>query len=202
MAAHCCRYYCIGGIKQPCPPGTFGATYGLHSKACSGPCRAGFTCPEASVHDDEVACGAQDYYCPAGAGVRTAVSVGYYTTEGSTHNRVSQALCGPKGYWCAEGVRKKCPAGRYGDAVGMTTAGCTAECPTRHYCPEGSPTPIQCPAGTFGAETGLTTSHCSGLCAAGFYCPQASVSPRQKECGGEDFYCPIGSMVAVAVGKG
>jgi hypothetical protein len=29
-------YYCIDGIKSPCPPGTFGWRYGLSSSDCSG----------------------------------------------------------------------------------------------------------------------------------------------------------------------
>lgn len=42
-------YWCSGGVKEPCPVGSFGRTRGLTSPRCSGFCPAGFACPEASV---------------------------------------------------------------------------------------------------------------------------------------------------------
>lgn len=41
-------WWCSGGVKQPCPAGTFGRTRGLTSPKCSGFCPAGFACPQAS----------------------------------------------------------------------------------------------------------------------------------------------------------
>jgi len=38
-------WWCSGGLKKPCPPGTFGWRYGLNSSYCSGKCSAGFYCP-------------------------------------------------------------------------------------------------------------------------------------------------------------
>ena len=36
--------YCIGGIRTLCPAGTYGATTGLFTSACSGPCTPGHYC--------------------------------------------------------------------------------------------------------------------------------------------------------------
>ena len=42
-------WWCAGGVKAPCPAGTYGRTRGLTSPRCSGVCPKGFACPEASV---------------------------------------------------------------------------------------------------------------------------------------------------------
>lgn len=42
-------YWCAGGIKQPCPVGSYGRTKMLTSARCSGVCPAGFACPEATI---------------------------------------------------------------------------------------------------------------------------------------------------------
>ena len=34
-------FYCVAGKRHPCPPGTFGSTYGLKTPYCSGRCPAG-----------------------------------------------------------------------------------------------------------------------------------------------------------------
>jgi hypothetical protein len=60
-----------------------------------------------------------------------------------------------KGSYCEEGVRHLCPAGFFGDAVGLfkdpytTLAKCSGPCAKGHYCPPGSVTAQQrpCPAG-------------------------------------------------------
>ena len=196
--------YCVGGVKQPCPPGRYGSAFGLASAACSGPCRGGYTCPEGSSSDVEVPCGASQYFCPEGSGTRSTVQPGYYTVGGGAHARVNETLCGPPGDWCsaAEGLRRPCPPGRYGETAGLSQAGCTAACPRAHYCPEGSPAPTPCPAGTYGDSEGLTTSACSGPCSPGYYCPVASASHQQHECGGEHAYCPLGSPAPVPVEPG
>ena len=38
-------YYCIKGVKYPCPPGTFGWRYGMNSSTCGGQCAPGYYCP-------------------------------------------------------------------------------------------------------------------------------------------------------------
>jgi hypothetical protein len=56
--------YCVGGIKWPCPEGTYGATTGLSTPACSGQCAAGHRCPAGSWSPRQVRC-AQGQHCAA-----------------------------------------------------------------------------------------------------------------------------------------
>ena len=42
-------WWCSGGVKQPCPAGSYGRARGLTTARCSGVCPKGFACPEASV---------------------------------------------------------------------------------------------------------------------------------------------------------
>lgn len=41
-------HYCTNGVKFPCPAGSFGSSLEETSHLCSGPCPAGFFCPEGS----------------------------------------------------------------------------------------------------------------------------------------------------------
>mmetsp|Transcript_96744 Transcript_96744/g.276242 ORF Transcript_96744/g.276242 Transcript_96744/m.276242 type:complete len:250 (+) Transcript_96744:494-1243(+) len=77
--------------------------------------------------------------------------------------------CEP-GFYCAAGVKRMCPAGRYGKPH-----------PTP---PHGSLThraPYAYPTGTY---IGLSSEECSGPCKAGYYCPAGSTWHR----GGQDTY--------------
>ena len=112
------------------------------------------------------------------------VDTGFYSIpEGANnyHHRQNQTTCKP-GYYCVNGVRHKCPAGRYGTVERLAHRNCSAECPVGHYCPEGSPDPIMCPAGRYGESTGLSTSDCTNLCRPGFYCPAGSIMANQTAC--------------------
>ncbi len=53
-----------------CPAGTYGATTGLTTEACSGPCEAGYYCPKKSTSKRQKDCSAGNY-CPAGSGSET-----------------------------------------------------------------------------------------------------------------------------------
>ena len=109
-------------------------------------------------------------------------------------------LC-EKGFYCpvnsTSSTQEPCPAGRYGEIIGLTNALCTGLCPLGHYCPQASVQPIPCPSGVFGAFVGLIDSTCSNdcregvgcnvtssLCAPGYFCPIGSISATQYECGG------------------
>ena len=54
-------HYCDFGVMIDCPPGRYGATSGLSSPDCTGPCSAGYYCPTASTSPTQVcpcpACG-------------------------------------------------------------------------------------------------------------------------------------------------
>jgi hypothetical protein len=66
-----------------------------------------------------------------------------------------------------------CPRGRYGSTEGLTTASCTARCPTGRYNDRlGARTSDDCKfcmAGRYGAAEGLTSKDCSGWCPVGTY---------------------------------
>lgn len=82
------------------------------------------------------------------------------------------------------GVRKPCPAGRYGNSTGLDSPACTAACPKGHYCPSGTARGDQfrCPAGRYGDVEGLMSSACSGECSAGYHCLEGSASPTELPC--------------------
>ena len=50
-----------------------------------------------------------------------------------------------------------------------------------------------CPAGRYGLNTGISSELCTGPCDLGYYCPIGSSKSTQFECGGSEFFCPIGS---------
>eukprot|EP01035_Chromulina_nebulosa_P019898 gene19898-25853_t len=173
-------YYCTGGKKYMCPPGTFGWRYGLNSSLCSGLCPRGYYCPSyltpqlnAPVHTQwpgksqlkatEYLCGGVEFYCPKGSYYPTAFSGGYYTTGGGSDNltRYDQAIC-PKGTYCQNGISYACPKGKYGNSTGLTNPSCSGWCPSSYYCPEGTSSPIQCPPGYFSVGAAYECSLCPG----------------------------------------
>ncbi len=170
-----CEYghYCSDGQKKECPGGTYGNSTGLSTVLCSGICRAGFYCPQGSIH--ELECGGDDFFCPEGSSRRERVLLGggvgqdnhdkgaFYTIGGTpdgsqSHNntRNEQKKC-PQGSYCVNGKRMLCPAGRYGPRIGERN------------------------------------ESCAGLCAEGFYCPEGSTNSHQRACGGPSHFCPEGS---------
>mmetsp|Transcript_2593 Transcript_2593/g.3535 ORF Transcript_2593/g.3535 Transcript_2593/m.3535 type:complete len:1916 (-) Transcript_2593:156-5903(-) len=52
-------WWCVGGVKQPCPAGSYGRTRGLSTNRCTAVCPAGFACPEATI--EPVKCGRGTY---------------------------------------------------------------------------------------------------------------------------------------------
>jgi len=167
--------WCDGVAQTPCAPGRYGATAGLATAECSGPCGEGYFCTGAydsltqltfgSVTAREHVCGGVGVFCPAGSSAPTPVADGYYTVgshlpggarDAGNVTRSGEAECEP-GFYCVGGVKQPCAGGRYGDRRGMTAAAC------------------------------------SGVCEAGWFCPAGSTTPRAVECGGELEYCPEGS---------
>lgn len=59
----------------------------------------------------------------------------------SDRTRNVQKEC-ERGYYCLEGVRYKCPKGRYGDKIRETNSSCTGECQPGYYCEEVSATSV------------------------------------------------------------
>ena len=151
---------------------------GLGSADCSGTCLAGYFCPPGSTSPASLPCGNVTYYCPAGVQRRHLVDPAFYTTgtmsvsaevTGDTIEtrdnsatgglndqffRSAQLPCEP-GFYCLDGIRRRCPAGTIGETSHLSTANCSAECPPGYYCEEGSTRPTPCPAGRYGGEKGL-----------------------------------------------
>jgi hypothetical protein len=136
-------YYCTGGIKYPCPPGTFGWRYGLSTMQCSGECAPGYYCPSyLRVQADAVPstvwpgrphttatdyeCGDVELFCPRGSPYPRIVGGGNYSVGGNTHNRTrsGQEIC-PPGSYCVGAVSILCPPGRYGNRAGLSDSSCT-----------------------------------------------------------------------------
>lgn len=129
-------HYCTDGVRYRCPAGFYGYQSRETSPWCSGLCDAGYYCPFGSSARNQIACGAADasVYCPRGSVVPTRVTPGYYTARvdgwrtGGTNDwqeynetiRDRQVKC-PKGYFCIQGRRHRCPAGRYGAVEGETS---------------------------------------------------------------------------------
>lgn len=193
-------HYCVGGRKYECPPGTYGGADGLAAPACSGLCEQGHYCPSASVSGRAQLCGGATVYCPVGSATPLPVQEGYFTAGGEVASRSTQEIC-PPGWWCRGGVKRRCAAGVYGAAEGMSSPACGAPCPFGSYCAINSTQPVLCPGGRYGRGR-MTNEDCDGICEAGFYCPPGSYSPTQNECGGEDVYCPPGSAAPVPVSSG
>ena len=85
-------YYCIGGIKSPCPGGKFGNVTTQYLETCSGNCTAGYYCPEGSKTPTEMNCGNANVFCPEGSATPQSVDKGYYSTplEKNEENRDGQ----------------------------------------------------------------------------------------------------------------
>ena len=103
-------------------------------------CEEGFYCPVGSTSSQMYSCGGDAYYCPRGSSIRTPVSMGYYTIPVGIQramNRSSQLEC-PRGSYCVGGIRRACPAGRYGATTGLSTPLCSGPCTPGHWCEEGA----------------------------------------------------------------
>jgi len=193
---------------QACTEGQDGSGGGglLNCSGSSQLCFAGYFCPEGSIQGDQWQCGGPDRFCPAGSQQPQMVSEGYYSVGGKVltqnatalaridsleeeatflvyHTRDDQRIC-EEGHYCVSGIKRRCPAGRFGSEKGLSHADCSGLCAAGHYCPEGShnATSHRCPAGRYGATMGLSNSACTGRCTQGFHCPPASVSPTELQC--------------------
>ena len=136
-------YFCPKGstspTEKPCPPGTYGSTDGLGSSACSGECLEGYYCPVASTKRNQNPCGDAKYFCPAGSPAPIPVWKGYFSQGGNVDGttRVNQTKC-PKGSFCKFGLKFDCPAGQYGNELGLIINSCSGKAAPGYYTPPGS----------------------------------------------------------------
>eukprot|EP00941_MAST-03F_sp_MAST-3F-sp1_P000489 g489.t1 len=173
----------------------------IKDKACEDDCDAGHFCPAGSSSQVEKKCGDISLYCPRGSAEPLAVPDGFYSTDGHPNTRSTITPC-EAGSYCTNGVKTPCEAGRYGKTTQLPNSFCTEACPSGHYCPRGTVTPIICPAGRYGDVEGHKDAQCSGPCLAGYYCEAGSTDGKQHECGSDDRYCPEGSSEPIEVSIG
>jgi hypothetical protein len=107
--------YCTGGLRLPCPAGTYSSSIGSESCAANQ-CLAGSFCPDGSTSPTAGLCYPDPlnppvwpatYYCPAGTPAPQLVLPGYYTTPESAPatQRTGQALADPALYVVSNGLR-------------------------------------------------------------------------------------------------
>ena len=111
---------------------------GESNPSCTGPCTAGYYCPEASYSATQNPCGNVTVYCPEGSSTPLTVDSGFYSSplEIAEDTRTGQTVA-PKGHYADSGALYPCPAGTFSNSLGATS--CTDNiCSAGFYCPEGS----------------------------------------------------------------
>lgn len=171
----------------PCPAGVFGSTAGASRPDCrltndspSSQCPAGYVCVNGTVNPFNIPCGSTDArntisnvvnrassvydeglgdaaYCPPGSPVPRLADSGYYTV-GPNNAKTDQRICSP-GFYCLDGTKRACPAGKYGAVAGLAIPECSGDCSAGYYCPPASARQFACGN-------------------ASVYCPRASIAPK------------------------
>jgi hypothetical protein len=153
--------YCAGGVKYDCPAGSYGTEFGETNSACNGLCEEGYMCTAGSTSKKQLPCGDPDRYCPPGTITPSVVKSGYYSTGGTEVTRTGESLT-EVGHYSVKGVKRKCPAGRYGGEVGLSSSSCSGECMQGYYCEPGS--------------THRSQKFCGN---PGVFCPTSSIGPTR-----------------------
>ena len=166
-------FYCAAGTARQaaCPAGRYGGTRGLLDANCTGPCAAGFYCPLRNTTTPRAKrCGDPSVICTTGASAPMLVTAGHFSTSANgtagdpdatraaaaatatasagtivtstPSTRTHQLQC-EAGSYCVRGLRRLCPAGRFGAAAGETNPLCSGDCAMGHYCPQGSTSATQ-----------------------------------------------------------
>lgn len=141
-------FYCIDGIRYPCPSGQFGSSYGLATSRCTGECMPGFFCPTNSSSATQVQCGitrGPSVFCPPASSRPKLAADGFYTIGGfdkrinypQNTTRVAEIGC-EEGNYCIGGIKYQCPAGTYGELPFLKTRTCSGLCEPGYFCPPGS----------------------------------------------------------------
>ena len=179
-----------------------------------------YSIPEEANTDNRVA----QLPCPPGTyctnGKKNSCPSGTYGHTSNLMNSNCTDLC-PLGHYCSENSVNpvQCPPGTYGGSYGLQNSSCSGLCLKGYYCEIGSisSTESTCVGGRYGDHEGLTSSQCSTeceikldgtqfciiqYCSEGYYCPPGSISGQQNECGGSNYYCPIGVAYPYNVSTG
>ena len=149
-------YYCEDGTGldwKPCPAGTYSDIVGLSYIWECTDCDGGKVCERVGLTSPTSNC-----------------SPGFYCTSGVDRPNPSPYLNSSVVY---ENVTADmCP--RFGEHTGIG-----GECPSGHYCPEGSSHPLGCLAGTY---NGLIRQSICFDCPEGYYCPAKATDYIDKPC--------------------
>lgn len=195
-------YFTEFSTEFPCLPGTYSVSTHLTDpenctvcpggsycsggeSSISGPCSAGYYCPERTNSPTQ-------FPCP----------IGTYTTSTSLVDAGSCSDCEP-GYYCPEGSPDHimCPSGSYsnvsntmyvGPDLDSTSSSCTL-CPAGFYCPEGTDQPLGCSEGTYSSEG---SSECLE-CERGSYC----LSNTSKDVMYDEYLCEGGTYCGPGMGE-
>ena len=147
-----------------CTAGYYCATPGLVEP--TAPCQAGYFCTLGANNSHPID-GATGDICPEGKYCILGSVTGQDCPAGRFGNQTglrAETECPPcdPGWYCpSPGLTtpyRPCEAGHL-CILGATFATPVNEtwgylCPSGHYCPEGTPTPVQCPRGTFQPASG------------------------------------------------
>lgn len=174
-----CTGLCVAGYY--CPPGSWGSKQNqCYSPAVYCPtgssqplnCSVGFyTVGNAEYDSREYNMTAEDGVTFNQAVEVNVLSDGRNVLSEGAH--VDQAQCEPGFYCLGDGLKRACPAGRYGAAYGLGSAACSGICASGYYCPKGSVSPQQESCGD-----------------ADVFCPPGSPEPHNVE---EGYYTDLGS---------
>ena len=182
--------------KQACPAGTYGASVGLSTTFCDGPCIHGFHCPLGSTRPDAALCHiACDGCTGPGADACEVCAPGYRDVAGTCEEcgdcGVPHAVSGGDCEFTTAVAKRPCPPGMYcrnGYLAGACQEG--FQCPGAYsspnatdcgaadvYCPEGTATALPVPDGKYsGPETApASRRYTIADCPAGLVCQDGYV---------------------------
>ncbi|RUS80924.1 hypothetical protein EGW08_011305, partial [Elysia chlorotica] len=204
--------------SHPCAAGTFSNSTQLQTQAecmmCTGGqfcdsdgltapvdlCDAGFVCvsgsnssrPTDGLTGYECLPG---YYCPKGSDQGTKCPAGTFSDGLGLENVTECQQCTPGTYCDVDGLTApagNCTPGHY-CTLGSDTQSPIGQaygdyCPSGHYCPEGTGSPVPCPSGTYQPDTARTLLlHCLD-CPGGKFCDAAGQANYTGECS-PGYYC-------------
>ena len=182
--------FCRNGVQSPCPIGTFGATPGLASSACSGLCPPGRFCPLGSWNATSFRCPAGRYGATAGLSSSACsgrCSPGYHCPEGSVSPQelecgvatspsrsdlfFSLAPTASSGYVGDYGAVVEVPVATGGSAyLAKNATKLVLSNPNSVFCPASAAAPIKVFPGFYSVGGTRTTRSAQVPCPPGSYC--------------------------------
>ena len=184
-------HYCVQGSKIPCPPGTYGATRGLSSAACSGLCHKGFYCPIGSHNTTLNRCPAgrygsalglynsacsgpcqAGYHCPEASTSAMEFQCAVRTPENRTDSDLFQRVGTDTGYLSAFNNDNLQEISTAGEAIAPNANMriVILNKPNMVYCPEGTNNPVIVLPGYYSTGNTRTTRSSQQPCPPGTYC--------------------------------